>query len=586
MPRTQDHSVLAECLKRLDALAEPVDQPTVTELRRRLDDDVLRVLVVGEANRGKSSVINALLGRDVLPVAVVPLTALATTIVHGADEHVRVEYTDGRSEDRPLSALPRLVTESGNPDNRLGLRAVTVVTDARLLADGVELVDTPGTGSVYEHNTAEARQALGAMDAAVFVLTADPPISAAEQRLLGEVSAASVRTFILLNKIDLLSGPDADQAVAFAEAVVHKALGRTAHVHPCSTRHTGSVTGAADPGFSRFARDFADWLSAGRRPGLLASVTRRARTLALSMADDIRLAQRVLDSDTEQDRAQVAQFSAALTRLSERGEELADLVDGEARRMLARVNASAAEAERDCAHRLSVWLDDALGRELADVSASDLDRLGRAGLAERGVTLAQAWRGEQEGILAGGLASLGARVGQEVDDELGKVREAARDLLGVELVLPAATSALADSHRFFYPVGSDIGQTDLLTGAVRSHLPSGLARRRTVALLRELAASSASKYTGRARADLQQRLADSARQLKQDSARRHAATVERLAKVLSTAQETASESTARRQGRKRDLDERATAVNDILEALGNQEDHRVSAVSRTSSHRR
>ncbi|MGD0703673.1 MAG: hypothetical protein ABSA02_27790 [Trebonia sp.] len=58
---------------------------------------------------------------------------------------------------------------------------MTLYLDAPLLAGGVEPVDTPGTGSVYARDTAAAHQALETMDVAVFVLTADPPVPAAER---------------------------------------------------------------------------------------------------------------------------------------------------------------------------------------------------------------------------------------------------------------------------------------------------------------------------------------------------------------------------------------------------------------------
>jgi hypothetical protein len=58
------------------------------------------------------------------------------------------------------------------------IAAVTVYPDAPLLAGGVELADTAGTGSVFAGDTATARETLETMDAAVFVLTAGPPMSA------------------------------------------------------------------------------------------------------------------------------------------------------------------------------------------------------------------------------------------------------------------------------------------------------------------------------------------------------------------------------------------------------------------------
>src|SRR5664280_3462894 len=135
---------LACALDRLAALlgageGDPAGVDEVAELSRRVREDVLRVVVAGEAKRGKSTLINALLARAVLPTGVVLLTAVPTTLSYGESEAVEVRYTDGRDAVLGLDALPELVTEAGNPANRGGVAAVTVRLPAPLLAGGMEL---------------------------------------------------------------------------------------------------------------------------------------------------------------------------------------------------------------------------------------------------------------------------------------------------------------------------------------------------------------------------------------------------------------------------------------------------------------
>jgi ribosome biogenesis GTPase A len=141
---TGGDDVLTAALDGLAVLAPAGDRQALADLRERLQQGRLRVLVAGEAKRGKSTLVNALLGRQVLPSGVTPLTALATAVRYGADEGVTAVFGDGRVESHPVSALDDLVTERGNPDNRRGLASVTVTVDAPVLARGAELVDTPG----------------------------------------------------------------------------------------------------------------------------------------------------------------------------------------------------------------------------------------------------------------------------------------------------------------------------------------------------------------------------------------------------------------------------------------------------------
>ena len=183
---------LDRALEELAGLGDDRDQEQIAALRDRLAAVRLRVLVAGEAKRGKSTLVNALLGRPLLPSGVTPLTAVATTVRYGEDPRAEVRFADGHEEKHPLAALDDLVTERGNPRNRRGIAAVTAFVDAPVLADGVELVDTPGTGSVFTWDTDPVHQALETTDAAVFVLTADPPVSASERDLLARVGELSM----------------------------------------------------------------------------------------------------------------------------------------------------------------------------------------------------------------------------------------------------------------------------------------------------------------------------------------------------------------------------------------------------------
>ncbi|MDA8341398.1 MAG: dynamin family protein [Actinomycetota bacterium] len=125
----------------------------------RLESKQFHILVLGEFKRGKSTLVNALVGHPVLPTGVLPLTAVATEVHFGVEE-TTVVHTDGSRRAIEREELATYVTEAANPGNRLGVEHVEVGVEEVFPVPGVVLVDTPGVGSVHAHNTAQALAAL------------------------------------------------------------------------------------------------------------------------------------------------------------------------------------------------------------------------------------------------------------------------------------------------------------------------------------------------------------------------------------------------------------------------------------------
>ena len=466
-------------------------------------------------------------------MGVTPLTALATTVRYGRDEGVSAVFRDGHAESFPLSALGDLVTERGNAGNRRNLASVTVVADAPVLARGAELVDTPGTGSVHAHNTIEAEAALGTMDAAVFVLTADPPISASERELMARVAKQSVTMFVVLNKADHLAGGELAEALEFTAQVAAGATGRPVRIYPLSAR--AALAGGDDPGFAAFAADFTTYLTRERAADLQASVAAHARRLAASLRDEATLARHAAQMRTGAAAGRVDEFAARLAAVRERRQDAADLAAAESARMLAALNGSAERAVCECAGRVGAQMEALLVGELRSAGPAEIDRAGRARLAGLAVTAAEAWRQQQAERLEEGLARLDARLTSELQAELDAVRDAAAELLGLSLAVPGPGDRLAPDLRFFYLEAGQAGQTELLAGTIRRWVPGEAGRRRARAYLRREAASLIPQQIGRARADLQHRLAEATRHLVRAIGDRYAQSAGRLEGALRTA---------------------------------------------------
>ncbi|MDI6718636.1 MAG: dynamin family protein [Methanomicrobiales archaeon] len=201
-------------------------------LRDRLVEGRFHLAVLGQFKRGKSTLLNALLGEAVLPSSVIPVTAIPTFIQYGERKRVVIHFQDGRAdvthEADDAAELNRLlgryVSEDGNPRNTLGVTQADVFHPAPLLRD-VVLIDTPGIGSTHRHNTEVTLNFLSQCDAALFLVSSDPPITEVEVEFLRQVRERVARLFFILNKVDYLDDAERATAIAFLQKVLAQGAG-------------------------------------------------------------------------------------------------------------------------------------------------------------------------------------------------------------------------------------------------------------------------------------------------------------------------------------------------------------------------
>ena len=566
-----DGDPLTVALDSLAALGTDRDRDRIAAVRDRLASARLRVLVAGEAKRGKSTLVNALLGRPVLPVGVTPLTAVATTVRYGDIPRVDVRFTDGREEKHAHAALDDLVTERGNPANRRGIASVTVYADAPVLAEGVELVDTPGTGSVFAWDSEAAHDALEAMDAAVFVLTADPPVSASERDLLGRVAERSVMTFVVLNKADHLDGAGLAEAAGFTERVLSEIRGPVGWegpdgtVYPMSARD--ALAPAGDPGFESFAADFAAYLKTSRTSHLRLSAAAQARRIAMSLLDEIALTRRAAQMRAGDAAERVEQFTARLAEAAVRSQDAVSIVNAESGRLLFALNDAADEAMRRLRADTGRQLGELLGGELRSASPADIEQRGHERLVALVLDAVSSWREERRDEIEHGLARVDARLADELNAELEVLRGSAAELLDLDLTVPEPGGRLAEDRHFFFTTGEDIGQTELLAGAIRRSLPGEVGRRRARDYLRRTAAGLVDSQVGRARADLQYRLAEATRALVRAVEQRYTDGTERMSAALRTAADLRRASDAEAGRKESEMAGRAAALRRVAGLL-------------------
>jgi predicted GTPase len=223
-------SGVATRLERLAQIgAELGDQALAADARAdhdRLVEARFFVACLGQFKRGKSTLLNALVGEAILPVGVVPVTSVVTILRYGDPRTAIVRFSDGHTEPIALDAIALFIDERQNPGNRRQAAIVDVALPSPILRDGLCLVDTPGLGSVHAANTEATRDFVPRTDVALVVVGADPPISGAELQLIEEVSREAGELMVVLNKADQATAEQLREITEFTRATIEKALAR------------------------------------------------------------------------------------------------------------------------------------------------------------------------------------------------------------------------------------------------------------------------------------------------------------------------------------------------------------------------
>jgi GTP-binding protein EngB required for normal cell division len=198
-------------------------QPQIAACRELLHrHDGIDVAVLGRFKAGKSSFLNHFAGRDVLPIGVVPLTAVITRLRYGETDRAAVRFLTGAMENIPLDKIGCYAGENENPENRKQVASVEVeLPELKPLAP-LQFVDTPGLDSAIAHNTEVALNWLPNVGAALVAVSADAPLSERDLELLTVLRLHTPKIVLLLTKADLLTDPQRVEVRDFAAALLRQ----------------------------------------------------------------------------------------------------------------------------------------------------------------------------------------------------------------------------------------------------------------------------------------------------------------------------------------------------------------------------
>lgn len=170
-----------------------------------LDAD-FEVVVIGDFNRGKSTLINALLGEDIVTINELPETVTINRIQYGSELAIYINLTNGiqiplDKEQLKSEELKQILAQQPYP-----VKDLSIQTPNELLKRGLCLVDTPGTGDIFKHFDPKIHTYLSKADLVIFVLSVPAPFSESEQEFLkiSVIPQDFPKVLFILNSMDTI----------------------------------------------------------------------------------------------------------------------------------------------------------------------------------------------------------------------------------------------------------------------------------------------------------------------------------------------------------------------------------------------
>jgi small GTP-binding protein len=516
---------------------ENIRSSSCEELRDKIRANTFNLVVVGQFKRGKTSLINALLGDEILPVSVVPLTSIVTIMTYGDALRVKVYFNDDRTAEIKPESIPEYVTEKGNPKNAKEVREVVITYPSSYLKDGVRLIDTPGVGSIYQHNTDIAYRYLPKSDAALFLLSVDQPMSRSEIDFLHDVKEYSNKILFLLNKADYLSEKDLRESIEFSKTALRETMNAEVKLFPVSARLAieGSISKSDEIVRKSLLPVFTDELHKFL-------MEEKGNVLILSSANNLLriLAQAKLELDLE-----IKSLTTPIEELKEKIRAFEDkkhetelvkqdfdiLLSGETKRLAQALDDDLHQFKTEFLSREEEHLEELYNKNRS-LSLSKL----RSMLEEEVILHVKhsfnSWRAMSDERLARSFENACKRFIIKIDDTVDSLLEFSSQLFTVSFDIVKAEAVWSVKSGFYYKFRDEPVGIEILASTVTLALPKFIGDRLVLRKMKEYLHKAVSIQCGRVGYDFERRLDKSRLDFRWDMLRRIDATIEGISAAI------------------------------------------------------
>lgn len=564
-----------ELLRCIDEMLtiEAIRECPCEELREKIEKNTFNLVVVGQFKRGKTSLINALLGADLLPVAVVPLTSIVTIMTYGDALRIKVYFNDGSVTEIKPESLPEYITEKGNPKNIKDVSEVIITYPSPYLKDGVRLIDTPGVGSIYQHNTDVAYQYLPKSDAAMFLLSVDQPMSKAELDFLRDVKEYSNKIFFLLNKIDYLNEKDLQESIDFSKGVLKEAMGTEVKIFPVSARQAleGKIAGSAEmiqksrlPEFSEALNRF---LMEEKGKVLLISVINNLLRILSQSRFELELELKSLSEPLDELKMKVGVFEAKKQEVMLQKQDFDILLEGETKSLLKNIlDEDLEKFKKEIVSQIMANLENYY-KENRGLSLKELHKA----LEQQVITDVKqsfnGWRMLEDERLAKAFESICKRFILKINDTVDALLKFSSELFQIPFDAIKAEALWTVRSGFYYKFKDEPVGLEMLASSLTLALPKFIGERIIMKKMKEYLLQVIDVQSGRVRYDFAERMDKSRLEFRWEMLQKIEATIEGISTAIEKGMNQRSRGEKEVEERKQVLSGMMQKLNKINERL-------------------
>jgi GTPase SAR1 family protein len=509
------------------------------ELREKVSNNVFNLVILGQFKRGKTTLINALLGAEILPTGVVPLTSIPTIIQYGKAFRTKVLFEDGRVKEIRHENLHLYVTEKGNPKNEKQVSEVIITYPSEYLKDGVRLIDTPGVGSVYQHNTDVAYMYLPKSDAAVFMLSVDQPVSQSEIEFLRDVREYSDRIFFLLNKIDYVrNSDDLDESINFTKATLKECMDSDIRLFPASARLgldgklSGSRETIEESALSPFEDALNRFLMEEKARVLIQSVSNTLNRHLSQALLELELEMKSLSTPVEELNEKIRLFEKKKNEVMKQKREFDMLLDGEVNNIIKEtIDTDLEKFKKELTERLVPEIE-RLFNENKSLSARKLNKLLEGFIIDEVKNAYNNWRGREDGKIASLFEQVCDRFMERINDIASEILRFSSKLFSIRLEIGSIAEVWSRESGFYYKFKDEPVSLELLRSSVIFALPGFISNRVIAKKIKEFLHEMIDKQGGRVRFDFTERLQKSKLDFRWKMLQRIEATIEGISSAI------------------------------------------------------